>query len=348
MEDINLDFYARYNSWDATMCKKVKYEYERFLELRAGNSSLSPSDQIDKFWHTHILDTNSYLNYCLSKWNKIVHHNPAEAIDQQARQIRLANTIEQYKQKYGSFKYPEVWANSANLSNSTNSNLHLKNQNNNKNCSAGPDCKICSRFKSKNNILDPNDKLDVRNELLRKAKKLQSEAGWLGGWLGDSQKTGSCGNRTFKNRKDKIKHCDKNLPNYLEFTKVIISPNELGFYINYELSTHSNPMKMDGEIIKIKISNSTTFDDIKKLIKSKLEVPNGYDIQIETHPDYVIKPSKTPTKKTDLFDINNDVNSTYFEYKDYSIKPDYILSSDTSDCKLYVVFIIEMTSMGYC
>ncbi len=321
MEDINLDFYARYNSWDATMCKKVKYEYERFLELRAGNSSLSPSDQIDKFWHTHILDTNSYLNYCLSKWNKIVHHNPAEAIDQQARLIRLVNTIEQYKQKYGSFKYPEVWANSV------NSNLRLKNQ---------------------NNILDPNDKLDVRNELMRKAKKLQSEAGWFGGWLGDSQKTGSCNNRTFKNKKDKIKHFDKNLPNYLEFAKAVTSPNELGFYINYELSTHSNPMKMDGKIIKIKISNSTTFDDIKKLIQSKLEVPNGYDIQIETHPDYVTKPSKTPTKKTDLFDSNNDVNSTYFEYKDYSIKPDYILSSDTSDCKLYVVFIIEMTSMGYC
>jgi hypothetical protein len=109
MLEVPIEFYARYNGWDRSMCEKVRFEYERFMELRATNSNLSPSDQIDKFWHTHILDTNSYLTYCLTQWKRVIHHNPAEAQDQLARAIRLSNTLIAYKEKYGNFAYPEVW-----------------------------------------------------------------------------------------------------------------------------------------------------------------------------------------------------------------------------------------------
>ena len=62
---VNLDLISKYNNWSIDYTKKVFVEYSRFLYLRNKNEKLSPSNPIDKFWHTHILDTKSYQNfYC--------------------------------------------------------------------------------------------------------------------------------------------------------------------------------------------------------------------------------------------------------------------------------------------
>lgn len=77
--------------------------------MRAENSDLSPSDDIDKLWHYHILDTKSYYTYCIEKYGKIIHHNPTDSLNQKLRQIRLANTHVKYLDKFGSFENKHVW-----------------------------------------------------------------------------------------------------------------------------------------------------------------------------------------------------------------------------------------------
>lgn len=68
--------------------------YEIFLSIRADKSdSCSPSDLIDMLWHSHILDTKNYYDYCMSKFGKIIHHNPDDSLDQTERLTRISNTM---------------------------------------------------------------------------------------------------------------------------------------------------------------------------------------------------------------------------------------------------------------
>ena len=96
-------------SWDHHYAKSVAFEYMRFLELRNENKDLSPSDDIDRFWHQHILNTKHYFTYCFKKFSQIVHHDPTDAYDQKARALRLKNTMKAYTARFGPIKKKKVW-----------------------------------------------------------------------------------------------------------------------------------------------------------------------------------------------------------------------------------------------
>ena len=96
-------------NWTPDYTDNVLYEYMRFIVLRSTNLNLSPSDDIDKCWHIHLLNPVKYYDYCIKTFNKIIDHNPEMSYDQQAKKIRLANTILEYKKRYGELKYPNVW-----------------------------------------------------------------------------------------------------------------------------------------------------------------------------------------------------------------------------------------------
>jgi len=100
---------VNYYSWTKEYATQVAFEYERFIEMRAYNEKLSPSDDIDKFWHLHLLNPLLYYNYCLSKFKKIVNHNPSDSFDQNARKQRLADTLIEYKKRFCTFVFPNVW-----------------------------------------------------------------------------------------------------------------------------------------------------------------------------------------------------------------------------------------------
>lgn len=92
---------------------------------------MSPSNDIDKFWHYHILDAKSYYAYCIDKFNKIIHHNPIDSFDKKSRFDRIANTYIQYLNKFGSNGNKQVWNISYNNNNllkpnSINPNLSNK------------------------------------------------------------------------------------------------------------------------------------------------------------------------------------------------------------------------------
>ena len=100
---------SKYYGWNEDYTNQVIYEYDRFMLLRYENQNLSPSDDIDNLWHYHILDTYSYYTYCIKKFGKIIHHNPADSLNQEARKIRLANTHIKYFEKFGNFAFEKVW-----------------------------------------------------------------------------------------------------------------------------------------------------------------------------------------------------------------------------------------------
>ena len=95
--------------WSDEYAKIVAFEYDRFMKLRSANENLSPSDDIDKFWHQHILNTKHYNNYCFTKFNKFIHHDPIDSIDQLAREKRLLNTKQAYINSFGPIVNNRVW-----------------------------------------------------------------------------------------------------------------------------------------------------------------------------------------------------------------------------------------------
>jgi len=54
------------HGWTSDYVNDVMSEYERFLQLRyIYDDKVSPSNDVDKFWHQHILNVNQYYTYCI-------------------------------------------------------------------------------------------------------------------------------------------------------------------------------------------------------------------------------------------------------------------------------------------
>ena len=58
--------------------EKLLPEYEKFMGLIAhGHSGLGMfSAEVDKIWHTHILNTLRYEQFCITIFGKMIHHMP--------------------------------------------------------------------------------------------------------------------------------------------------------------------------------------------------------------------------------------------------------------------------------
>jgi hypothetical protein len=94
--------------WTMTYANNIKDQYIKFLALRNKDEKYSPTDDIDKFWHQHILNTSRYQNYCMKHFGRLVHHKPTDAYDLRARERRLRNTIEAFKAPVGTGGPTEV------------------------------------------------------------------------------------------------------------------------------------------------------------------------------------------------------------------------------------------------
>ncbi len=100
---------AKYHNWDIILCNKVIFEYERFLFLKSYYLDAYPSEYIKKLWQYHILNTEHYFNYCMSKFNKIIHHNINDYIDSTNNKNKIIGTINEYNKNFGKFIYDEIW-----------------------------------------------------------------------------------------------------------------------------------------------------------------------------------------------------------------------------------------------
>jgi len=77
------------NNWTPGFANHMIRLYQEFLQDRSDNPLISPTDDIDKVWHQHILNTKNYHNYCLMNFGRTVDHDPNDSFDQIARKQRI-------------------------------------------------------------------------------------------------------------------------------------------------------------------------------------------------------------------------------------------------------------------
>jgi hypothetical protein len=112
---------AKHYNWTSEYCGQVILEYERFIQLKANNQTMEliPSDDIEKMWQLHILNTEIYYSYCMSKFNKIIHHvtlystNSGNLINplnlNMLKKENYIKTINLYGSTFGDFLFKNVW-----------------------------------------------------------------------------------------------------------------------------------------------------------------------------------------------------------------------------------------------
>lgn len=64
--------------WSAERAERAELGYRRYLTLRAKypGVEMSPTEDVDAFWHAHILDTRKYAEDCEEVFGGFLHHNP--------------------------------------------------------------------------------------------------------------------------------------------------------------------------------------------------------------------------------------------------------------------------------
>jgi hypothetical protein len=83
---------------------KIEREYRQFLYLIAtnrGRTVVPWSQDLDDFWHEHILDTARYAADCEHIFGGFIHHDPHLPMGSRAHSDAFRATIEMYRQAFG-------------------------------------------------------------------------------------------------------------------------------------------------------------------------------------------------------------------------------------------------------
>lgn len=90
------------------------YKFLNLLHLNDNNNNankLSPSNLIDRMWHEHLLDNESYNDVCESICGYVLFHYPENSfvinIDNYAERFR--NSIDLYERTYTNKRIPWIW-----------------------------------------------------------------------------------------------------------------------------------------------------------------------------------------------------------------------------------------------
>jgi hypothetical protein len=93
--------------WSVAKADQVAKEYRDFLMLAHlyPEKQIVPSKSVDKFWHTHILDTQKYLEDCQNLFGRVLHHFPYFGMrgEEDARNLQRAGeeTRSLYRSHFG-------------------------------------------------------------------------------------------------------------------------------------------------------------------------------------------------------------------------------------------------------
>ncbi|MDQ0140507.1 glycine-rich domain-containing protein [Cupriavidus necator] len=77
--------------WSPPSLEQAERGYRQFLKLAAKypGTPAVPSEQVDAFWHAHILDTRRYAADCERIFGHVLHHDPYVGIDGPQDEARL-------------------------------------------------------------------------------------------------------------------------------------------------------------------------------------------------------------------------------------------------------------------
>ena len=98
-------FLSKSQFWTGAKIDYAELEYKKFLTLNLIYPEIMfiPSTLVDKFWHQHILDTQSYVNDCNAVFGDYLHHQTSfdRADSKKAQQAIFENNIELYQVHFG-------------------------------------------------------------------------------------------------------------------------------------------------------------------------------------------------------------------------------------------------------
>jgi hypothetical protein len=311
MTSIDLQTISIYNKWTLDLTKKIQFEYERFLILKNSNSNLSPSNLIDMFWHTHILDTKSYLQYCQDKFKKIIHHNPADSFDQKLRSIRLANTLVSYKELFGNYVYPEIW-----LSDLKKENSKINNTNSNLPNPPNPSNKTTSINLEKEQLILPLYKDNIVSDLdiIKIFVFYSFDSGY------SKPKEFLDGTWNFKKWKPNNNPLDRKI-------------------LTYKITNKNITM----EDLKIMISQKTGHPDYAIVIKPHPTYKKILDAYEK------IKYDNSKTSSIKINSCINTLADNYLGMPNfYDSKKNLIFTPDNKAFKFFIAELVEITSNGFC
>lgn len=92
-----------YHGWSTHEAEAVCKKYRRYLWLvkkHYHQYSLPPSQEIDEFWHHHILDTQRYHYDCELIFGEYLHHYPTSGIGVTSDVIAITNSYLKMEQLY--------------------------------------------------------------------------------------------------------------------------------------------------------------------------------------------------------------------------------------------------------
>ena len=88
--------------WKRKDVEKICELYRHFLYItkkyHQEHDQLPPSEEIDEFWHNHILDTHKYIKDCDAIFGKYLHHYPYFGIDGKSNEQDLQNAFEKMQE----------------------------------------------------------------------------------------------------------------------------------------------------------------------------------------------------------------------------------------------------------
>jgi len=95
------------NGWPQERIDLAERLYKRWLFLRAKyrDELMPPTEEIDEFWHFHILDTTAYFRDCQRIFGGYFHHFPYFGMrgpeDESLLITAFENTKQRYESEYG-------------------------------------------------------------------------------------------------------------------------------------------------------------------------------------------------------------------------------------------------------
>lgn len=104
---------ARDNGWPPVFARRVVLEYKKFVHLAATCSHpVTPSDEVDRAWHLHLVYTRSYWNeLCGGILGFQLHHGPTQggAAEGQKFGDWYTRTLVSYQAAFGAAPPPDIW-----------------------------------------------------------------------------------------------------------------------------------------------------------------------------------------------------------------------------------------------
>lgn len=104
--------YAREQKVTLPRARAIAGETKRFLVLCAMNAEpYAVGGEVDAFWHTFVLFTMRYANFCQAVAGHFIHHVPGDDLPADAAKAgaQYAATLRDYQLAFGQAPDPGIW-----------------------------------------------------------------------------------------------------------------------------------------------------------------------------------------------------------------------------------------------